>query len=55
MLKAATKTLNGLNTAIGKAKKGHKPKISASLAETLRARLTCAGTAVQVLQAELAR
>ena len=55
MLKAATKTLNGLKAAIGKAKKGHKPKISASLADALLARLACAGAAVQGLQAELAR
>ena len=55
MLKAATKTITGLANAIGKASKGRKPKISASLADSLRARLACAGAAVQGLQAELAR
>src|SRR5207245_6061032 len=39
MLKAASKSLNGLNTAIGKARKGRKPKISGSLADMLAARL----------------
>jgi len=55
MLKAATKAINGLANAIGKARKGRKPKISASLADSLRARLACAGVAVEGLQAELAR
>jgi len=51
MLKAASKSLNGLNATIGKARRGRKPKISASLAEMLGARLGCAATAVQGLQA----
>ena len=53
MLKAANKALRGLSNAIRNGKKGHTPKISSSLADTLLARLGCTGTAVQGLQAEL--
>src|SRR3989442_900282 len=47
MLKAANKALSGRSNAIRNGRKGHKPKISSSLADALLGRLACTATAGQ--------